>query len=78
MRAVLAHLWHWRTALGLVLGAGAGVAYSLTIGCATGGCALTSNPVVAGLFGAVMGASLLAPAKRRPELETPPYSPPTR
>jgi hypothetical protein len=77
MRDAFAHLWHWRTALGLLLGAGVGVAYSLTIGCSTGGCAITSNPVVAGLFGAFMGASLLAPAKRPPAPEPPRYSSPT-
>jgi hypothetical protein len=76
MRAALAHLWHWRTALGLTLGGAGGAIYSLTIGCTTGGCAITSNPVVAGLFGALVGATLLAPAKRPPA--APRYSSPTR
>ena len=66
MRAAFAHLLHWRTLLGLALGGGVGVAYALTIGCATGTCPLTSNPVTAGLFGALLGATLLAPAKRQP------------
>jgi hypothetical protein len=77
MRATLAplrHLWHWRTALGLALGGAGGAAYSLTIGCTTGGCALTSNPVVAAVFGALVGLSLLAPAKRSVAA---PQSPPT-
>lgn len=67
MRRLLGHLWHWRTALGLALGGALGAIYALTIGCHTGTCPLTSNPVIAGLFGAFMGATLLAPAAPRPQ-----------
>jgi hypothetical protein len=64
MRATLTRLWHWRTALGLGLGGTAGALYATYVGCATGSCPLTSNPVIAGLFGAFVGASLLAPERK--------------
>ncbi len=42
-----------------VVGAGIGVAYALTIGCTTGGCPITSNPWLSGLFGAAIGVTLV-------------------
>lgn len=68
--------WLWtsgraRSLLGAVAGAGVGAAYAHYVGCFTGGCPLTSNPVTAALFGAAMGAMLLSPASKPP-----PPSPP--
>ena len=65
-RASLRPLWHWRTLTGLALGGAGGALYATYIGCTTGGCAITSSPLLAGLFGALLGASLLMPARPAP------------
>ncbi len=36
-------------------GAAAGLAYQRFVGCRTGGCAVTSNPYLATIYGAVLG-----------------------
>lgn len=45
-------------AIGIVIGALLGFASYKFIGCASGACPLTSNPWVATLYGAVLGALL--------------------
>lgn len=47
------------TLAGIALGAVAGYAYYHYVGCASGTCAITSNPVNSTLYGALMGALLL-------------------
>lgn len=47
-----------RTAIGLLLGALAGYAWHRFVGCSTGACPLTANPVVSTLYGAAVGALL--------------------
>jgi len=47
------------TLAGIALGAVAGYAYYHFVGCASGTCAITSNPVNSTLYGALMGALLL-------------------
>lgn len=54
-----------RAALGAAAGILAGVVYALAIGCKTGQCPLTSSPLNAGVFGAVVGAVLGWPERRR-------------
>ena len=49
--------WLWTTA-GIVLGAVAGWLYWNQVGCASGTCAITSNPVNSTLYGAFMGGLL--------------------
>jgi hypothetical protein len=44
-----------RTVLSVVLGALAGLAYQRFVGCRTGACAITSNPYLSAVYGAVMG-----------------------
>jgi len=66
MRGYLKHLWHWRTLTGLALGSAGGVLYSIFIGCKSG-CAITSSPILSGLFGALIGASFLMPTRARGE-----------
>jgi len=40
---------------GAVVGVGAGWAYWYFIGCSSGGCAITSNPLNSSLYGGLMG-----------------------
>ena len=42
--------------MGIVIGAALGYAYYRFIGCASGTCPITSNPIVSTLYGAIMGA----------------------
>jgi hypothetical protein len=41
--------------IGTVAGGGLGFAYYKFIGCSTGTCPLTSNPVISTIYGAIMG-----------------------
>lgn len=41
--------------IGAIIGAMAGYAYYYFIGCASGTCAITSNPINSSLYGAFMG-----------------------
>lgn len=41
--------------VGLTLGATAGFAYYATVGCASGGCPITSNPWISTGWGALIG-----------------------
>lgn len=52
---ILQHKW---TLIGVLLGAGGGYAYYYFIGCNSGTCAITSNPVNSVLYGMVMGGLL--------------------
>ncbi len=57
--------WSSKTArlvAGVILGGVGGGLYAHYVGCLSGGCPITSNPVLSGLFGAFLGASLLMPA----------------
>jgi len=49
---------HMRTIIGLAAGALGGYLYYFFIGCASGSCAITSNPVISTLYGAMAGALL--------------------
>ena len=42
--------------LGVVIGGGLGFAYYRFVGCSTGACPLTSNPIISTIYGAVLGA----------------------
>jgi hypothetical protein len=44
-----------RLALFVIVGAGLGFAYHRFVGCRTGACAITANPYISTLYGAVMG-----------------------
>jgi hypothetical protein len=48
----------FKIALGLVLGGLAGFAYYSYVGCATGHCPITSNPVISTAWGAGIGGLL--------------------
>lgn len=47
-----------RLILGAVIGGGLGFAYYKFVGCSTGACPLTSNPIISTIYGSVVGALL--------------------
>jgi predicted alpha/beta-fold hydrolase len=47
------------TLVGITLGAIAGYLYYFYVGCASGTCAITSSPINATIYGAVMGGLLV-------------------
>jgi len=44
--------------LGAIIGGGLGFAYYKFVGCSTGACPLTSNPIISTIYGSVVGALL--------------------
>lgn len=58
-------LKHKLTALGILAGAAGGYLYYHFIGCTTGSCPITSQPVNSTLYGAMMGGLLLGSFKKR-------------
>ncbi|MET6999888.1 DUF6132 family protein [Chitinophaga defluvii] len=55
---------HLFTLIGLPIGAAAGYLYWKLIGCSTGSCAITANPINSTLYGAAMGGLLLSTFKK--------------
>jgi hypothetical protein len=47
-----------RILIGILVGGGLGFAYYRFVGCSSGTCPLTSNPVISTIYGAVLGALL--------------------
>jgi len=47
-----------RIIIGILGGGGLGFAYYKLVGCSTGTCPLTSNPVISAIYGAVLGVLL--------------------
>ncbi len=45
-----------RLVLGAAVGGGLGFAYYRFVGCSTGTCPLTSNPIISTLYGMALGA----------------------
>lgn len=45
-----------RLLLGLVIGGGLGFALYKVVGCSSGACPLTSNPIVSVIYGSILGA----------------------
>jgi hypothetical protein len=45
-----------RIAIGVVIGGGLGFAYYKLVGCSSGTCPLTSNPIISTIYGSVFGA----------------------
>jgi hypothetical protein len=44
-----------RTIIGVVVGGGLGFAFYKFVGCSSGTCPLTSNPIISTIYGAVLG-----------------------
>lgn len=55
---------HKLTLIGVALGAVGGYLYYYYIGCVSGSCAITSNPVNSTLYGSMMGGLLLNTFKK--------------
>ena len=47
-----------KIAIGAALGGGLGFAYYKFVGCSTGTCPLTSNPLISTIYGAILGGLL--------------------
>lgn len=56
--------------LGLTVGAIGGYAYYYYVGCASGTCAIQSDPVIMTLYGAGMGGLLFFGNKKEKELDS--------
>lgn len=50
--------------IGAVVGAIGGFLYWKFVGCASGNCAITSNPINSSLYGAMMGSLIFSLAKK--------------
>jgi hypothetical protein len=51
---------YWLPFIGIIVGLGAGYLYWQQIGCLSGTCPITSNPVNSSLYGALMGGLLFS------------------
>jgi hypothetical protein len=51
---------HKITIIGIVAGAIAGYLYYYFVGCASGTCAITSNPINSSAYGALMGIGVVS------------------
>lgn len=47
-----------RLVLGVVIGGGLGFAFYKLVGCSSGACPLTSNPIISTIYGLIVGALL--------------------
>ena len=47
--------WFWKPAAGVIVGGTLGFLYYHFVGCSTGNCAFTSNPISSMLMGAALG-----------------------
>ena len=56
---------HIKMLSGLFIGAVLGFGYYSYIGCASGTCAITSNPYISTVYGAMMGLVFAWPAKEK-------------
>ncbi len=45
-----------RLIIGAIIGGGLGFAYYKFVGCSTGTCPLTSNPIISTVYGVIVGA----------------------
>ncbi|MFN5942765.1 MAG: DUF6132 family protein [Bacteroidota bacterium] len=55
---------HFLTIIGILIGSLGGYAYYFYVGCASGTCAITSNPLNSTLYGAMMGGLLFSAFKK--------------
>ena len=55
---------HFLTIIGILIGSLGGYAYYFFVGCASGTCTITSNPLNSTLYGAMMGGLLFSAFKK--------------
>jgi xanthine/uracil permease len=55
---------HFLTIIGILIGSLGGYAYYFFVGCASGTCAITSNPLNSTLYAAMMGGLLFSAFKK--------------
>jgi Family of unknown function (DUF6132) len=55
---------YFLTIIGILIGSLGGYAYYFFVGCASGTCAITSNPLNSTLYGAMMGGLLFSAFKK--------------
>lgn len=61
----MSYLWKYKlTVLGILAGAAGGYLYYHFIGCTSGSCPITSQPVNSTLYGAMMGGLLFSSFKK--------------
>ena len=57
-----------RAGIGIVLGGLVGFAYYYFIGCKSGTCAITSNPIVSTMYGVLLGVLWTFPSKKKEKI----------
>ena len=57
-----------RMGIGIVLGGLVGFAYYYFIGCKSGTCAITSNPIVSTMYGVLLGVLWTFPSKKKEKI----------
>ena len=55
----------WKPFLGIIIGGIAGFLYYRFVGCASGTCAITSNPYISTLWGGLMGYFIVGSFSKR-------------
>lgn len=58
-----------KTLIGIAVGAVSGFLYWKFIGCYTGSCAITSNPINSTIYGSVLGALVLSMFEKKKKTE---------
>ena len=54
-RELIRSSWFWKPASGVIIGGTLGFLYYYFVGCASGSCAITSNPIASIIFGGAIG-----------------------
>jgi len=57
-----------RVGIGIILGGLVGFAYYYFIGCKSGTCAITSNPIVSTMYGVLLGVLWTFPSKKKEKI----------
>ncbi len=67
IKRIIKSVFTIRLLFGIIVGGIAGYVYYYFIGCDSGGCAITSNPVNSILYGSLFGAVLFFDGKEKKE-----------
>lgn len=66
---IISRIKNWRLWSGIVGGGIFGYLYYYYVGCASGSCAITSNPYISVLYGSLLGVLLLDSNKKKTNAE---------